>query len=79
MQPFTRIVSDPNVMDGRPCIRGSRVTVSSILTLMASGSKITEVLAAYPTLHHTDILEALAYAAWRVDEIVVEVPPPSTI
>jgi uncharacterized protein (DUF433 family) len=69
MQPFTRITWSPDVMGGKPCIRGLRVTVGTILGLMASGRSEGEILAAYPYLESADLQAALAYAAWRVEEI----------
>lgn len=59
-------------MGGKPCIRGLRVTVSTVLGLMAAGRTSDEILVAYPYLESADLQESLAYAAWRVDE--VEVP-----
>jgi uncharacterized protein (DUF433 family) len=72
MAPLTRITMDPNVMGGKPCIRGLRVTVGTIVGLMASGHAEAEILRAYPYLEPEDLREALAYAAWRSQE--VEVP-----
>lgn len=69
MQNLTRITFDPNVMGGKPCIRGMRVTVGTIVGLLASGYSIPEILKAYPYLEAEDIREALAYAAWRAEEI----------
>lgn len=66
--PFLRITHDPAVMGGRPCIRGLRVTVGTLVGLLAVGRSIEEVLAAYPYLDREDILAALAYAAWRAEE-----------
>lgn len=63
-----RITIDPNVMGGKPCIRGIRVTVGTILGLMASGSTKEEVLHLYPYLEEPDIYAALAYATWRSEE-----------
>ena len=68
MQNLTRITFNPEVMGGKPCIRGMRVTVGTIVGLIASGKTIAEVLADYPYLEREDILEALAYAAWRAEE-----------
>ena len=65
---FTRITTDPNVMGGKPCIRGMRVTVGMILGLMASGRSHAEIIKAYPYLEEEDLRDALAYAAWRVEE-----------
>jgi uncharacterized protein (DUF433 family) len=68
MQNLARITVDPQTMGGKPCIRGMRVTVGTIVGLIAAGKAIDEVLAAYPYLERTDIMEALAYAAWRAEE-----------
>jgi uncharacterized protein (DUF433 family) len=62
-----RITHDPAVMGGRACIRGMRVTVSTVLGLRSAGRSTEEVLAAYPYLTREDVLAALAYAAWRTD------------
>lgn len=70
--PLTRITLDPEVMGGKPCIRGMRITVGTVVGLVASGRSIPEILAAYPYLEQADIKEALSYAAWRVEE--TEVP-----
>ena len=59
-------------MGGKPCIRGLRITVGTIVGLVAAGRSISEILAAYPYLEEADIREALSYAAWRVEE--TEVP-----
>jgi uncharacterized protein (DUF433 family) len=58
-------------MGGKPCIRGMRVTVGMIVGLVASGHAKEEILRLYPYLEAEDIDEALAYAAWRVEEIDV--------
>lgn len=71
MRALTRITTDPQMMGGRPCIRGIRVTVGAIVGLVASGRSREEILAFYPYLEDEDISEALAYAAWRADEFEV--------
>jgi uncharacterized protein (DUF433 family) len=68
---LSRITFNPEVMGGKPCIRGLRVTVGTIVGLMASGYLIDDILKAYPYLELDDIYEALAYAAWRAEEIEV--------
>ena len=68
MQKFGRITMDAQVMGGKACIRGMRVTVGTLVGLMASGKTVDEVLAAYPYIEREDILEALGYAAWRSEE-----------
>jgi len=69
MKPLTRITFKPDVMGGKPCIRGMRVTVGMIVGLVASGYSKDEILGLYPYLESEDVDEALSYAAWRVEEI----------
>jgi uncharacterized protein (DUF433 family) len=71
MNNLTRITFDPDVMGGKPCIRGMRVTVGMIVGLIASEHSFEEILQAYPYLEEEDLREALRYAAWRVEEIEV--------
>jgi uncharacterized protein (DUF433 family) len=71
MQNLTRITRSSEVMGGKPCIRGMRVTVGTIVGLMASGHSPSDIIKAYPYLEEADIYEALAYAAWRAEEIEV--------
>ena len=68
LKDFARITFDPEVMGGKPCIRGLRVTVGTIVGLVAVGHTTADILRAYPYLEADDIREALAYAAWRVEE-----------
>jgi len=63
-----RISHDPAVMGGKPCIRGLRISVGTVVGLIASGSSRERILQAYPQLEAADIDEALAYAAWRQEE-----------
>ena len=65
---FNRITHDPAVMGGKPCIRGLRVTVATVLGLLATGESRERILQAYPYLEAEDIDAALAYAAWRLGE-----------
>ena len=69
MDLLQRITRDPAVMGGRPCIRGMRVTVGTILGLLAAGRTNEEILQAYPYLETDDIRAALSYAAWRAEEV----------
>jgi uncharacterized protein (DUF433 family) len=69
---MSRITHDPEVMGGRPCIRGLRVTVGTVIGLLASGHSIEKILEEYPYLERDDVRAALSYAAWRVEE--TEVP-----
>ena len=73
---FTRITHDAAVMGGKPCIRGLRVTVGTIVGLLASGEARERILAAYPYLEPADLDEALAYAAWRLEEREEELVAP---
>lgn len=66
MKNLKRITFDPNVMGGKPTIRGLRVTVGMIVGLVAAGHSKEEILKAYPYLEAEDIREALTYAAWRI-------------
>jgi uncharacterized protein (DUF433 family) len=68
MNHLTRITLDPAVMGGKACIRGLRVTVGTVVGLLAAGRSRDEILGAYPYLEPEDIDQALAYAAWRVEE-----------
>lgn len=63
MNELIRITFDPEVMGGKPCIRGMRVTVGTIVGLVASGHSFEDILKAYPYLEEEDLREALTYAA----------------
>jgi uncharacterized protein (DUF433 family) len=65
---FDRITQQPQVMGGKACIRGMRVTVGMIVGQIGAGRTIEELLADYPYLDREDILQALRYAAWRAEE-----------
>jgi uncharacterized protein (DUF433 family) len=71
MKYLERITLDSQVMGGKPCIRGMRVTVSTLVGLLAVGHSVEEILNAYPYLEKEDITEALSYAAWRSAEVEV--------
>ena len=68
LKDLARITFDPEVMGGKPCIRGLRVTEGTIVGLVAVGHTTADILRAYPYLEADDVREALAYAAWRVEE-----------
>ena len=68
MLTFDRITHNALQMGGRPCIRGMRVTVGLIVGMLAAGRTREEILTAYPYLEAEDISQALAYAAWRLEE-----------
>jgi len=65
---ISRITLNPAIMGGKPCIRGLRVTVGTILGMLASGHSRERILQAYPYLEPEDIDASLAYAAWRLEE-----------
>ena len=71
MAKFDRITRSVSLMGGKPCIRGMRVTVGLIVGLVAAGKPYGDILSAYPYLEADDISQALAYAAWRVEEIEI--------
>jgi len=70
MREFNRITFDRNIMGGRACIRGMRVTVSLIVNLVANGMATEEIIDAYPYLEPEDINQALEYVAWLAEETV---------
>jgi uncharacterized protein (DUF433 family) len=63
-----RITQKPEIMGGKACIRGMRVTVGMIVGQIGAGRSIDEVLSDFPYLEREDILQALRYAAWRAEE-----------
>jgi uncharacterized protein (DUF433 family) len=69
-----RISIDPNVCFGKPCIRGTRIWVSLILDLLASGLSEVEVIEEYPQLTRDDIRAAIAYGAEMARERYVAIP-----
>jgi uncharacterized protein (DUF433 family) len=68
MDSFDRITQRPEVMGGKACIRGMRVTVGMVVAQIGAGRSVAEILADYPYLERDDIMQALRYAAWRADE-----------
>ena len=71
MSGLERITFDPQVMGGRACIRGQRITASLILNLVANGMELEQILSAYHTLEAEDVRQVLKYAAWLADESVL--------
>ena len=72
MSDLDRITQRPDVMGGKPCIRGLRVTVGMIVGQIAAGRSFEQVLADFSSLEREDILQALRYAAWRAEEREIE-------
>ncbi|MCW8165987.1 DUF433 domain-containing protein [Verminephrobacter aporrectodeae] len=68
MGPLNRITQQPEVMGGKACIRGMRVTVGMVVGQIGAGHSVDEILTDFPYLEHDDIMQALRYAAWRADE-----------
>lgn len=75
MTTFDRITSNPDVLDGQPCIRGLRLTVRRLLEAIATYPNRTELHAEYPEIEEEDIRQALEYAAANLDDRVVELRP----
>lgn len=75
MKALDRITLNPEVMGGRPCIRGLRVTVGTIAGLIATNHSRAEILKLYPYLEEEDISQALKYAAWRAEEFELTLQP----
>lgn len=71
---FERITTNPARMQGLPCIRDTRVTVSAILGQLAAGQSIEQILADYPQLARADVLAALEYAAAIAREREIPLP-----
>ena len=69
-----RISIDPQICGGKPCIKGTRIWVSLILDLLATGLPEVALLAEYPGLVHDDILAALAYGAEATRERMIPIP-----
>lgn len=63
-----RIIVDPRICSGKPCIKGTRIMVKNILGMMAGGYTVERILEAYPELTREDVVEALDYATQVIDE-----------
>src|ERR1700730_3065905 len=74
-----RITSDPRQMGGMPCIRGLRIPVATVVSMVANGMHENEILSAYPALEHDDIQEALRFAADAVRESVLPLTVPQVL
>ena len=66
-----RITTDPQLCGGRPCIRGMRIRVMDILSMLAAGTSREEILRDYPYLEADDIAAALEFAARQSDHVVI--------
>jgi uncharacterized protein (DUF433 family) len=70
MLGFDRITADPNILGGKACVRGMRISVALIVNLVANGMTATEILREYPDLEPEDIRQALQYAAWTAADAI---------
>lgn len=68
MPQFDRITQQPELMGGKACIRGMRVTVGMVVGQIGAGHSVDEVLTDFPYLEREDVMQALRYAAWRAEE-----------
>jgi uncharacterized protein (DUF433 family) len=68
MEELDRITQQPEVMGGKACIRGMRVTVGMLVGQIGAGRSVDEILVDYPYIEREDIMQALRYAAWRTEE-----------
>ena len=73
MEQFTRISHDINIMGGKACIKGTRVTVGMIIGQISEGTTIKDLLDDYPYLTYDDVMQALKYAAWAVNGREIEI------
>jgi uncharacterized protein (DUF433 family) len=70
MEGFERITFEPDILGGKACIRGMRISVSLVMNLLANGMTADQIIAEYPDLELADIHECLRYAAWTTDEAI---------
>jgi uncharacterized protein (DUF433 family) len=68
---FDRITFDPQIMGGRACLRGMRITVANVVGQVAHGASVADILAEHPGLEAEDVRQALSYAAWLTQEDVI--------
>ena len=67
---FDRITHDPDILGGKACIRGMRISVSLVVNLVANGMTVAEIVDEYPDLEPEDIRQALQYASWAAEDTV---------
>ncbi|MEY3023943.1 MAG: hypothetical protein RJA16_769 [Planctomycetota bacterium] len=72
MAAFRRISIDPNIRFGKPCVKGTRITVGEVLGYLSTGMTEAELFAEFPQLAREDVLECLAFAAERERRIVID-------
>lgn len=74
MEKIDRITINPNICLGQPTIRGTRITVSVVLKMLAGGMSIDDILEAYPELEAEDVKQCMMYAAWVVSDRLQTIP-----
>jgi uncharacterized protein (DUF433 family) len=75
LKSFPRITRTPGVMGGKPCIKGSRMTVGMIVAQIAGGATIEELMDDFPLLKRADILQAIGYAGWLASDMLLDLHP----
>ena len=75
LNSFPRITRTPGVMGGKPCIRGSRMTVGMIVGQIGDGATVEELMDDFPELKRKDILEAIRYAGWYSGDLLFDLDP----
>jgi uncharacterized protein (DUF433 family) len=75
LKSFSRITRTPGVMGGKPCIKGSRMTVGMIVAQIGDGATIEELIDDFPVLKREDILEAIRYAGWYSGDMLLDLDP----
>ncbi len=73
MPELDRITQQPDVMGGKACIRGMRVTVGMLVGQIGAGRSVDEVLADFPYIEREDVMQALRYAAWLAEQREVQI------
>ena len=74
-----KITVDPKICLGQPTVRGTRITVSVILKMLATGKTVQEIIEAYPELDQEVVQQAMKYAAWVVSDQIHSVPVVSEV
>ena len=75
LSSFPRITRTPGVMGGKPCIKGSRMTVGMIVSQIGEGATVEELMDDFPELKREDVLEAIRYAAWYASDLLLDLEP----
>ncbi len=71
--PFDTISIDPNVCHGQACVKGTRIPVHQIVSMLANGDTVEDLLRDYPSLSREDVMACLAYAAELAEEQVTPI------